>query len=239
MQLVNYVKLSKKGIIKKYLIVIFGIFFGMLNAQNATQERINSKTVNSLNIHDLGGVTLKKGDVFKVEVIAFANEQEHIKTVLSGNKLEIFTPKEVKNSKAQVIVYLPNYAFSIEAKTVGGIETSTAIESKALSLNLDAIGGLSLDLNNEELNINAQSIGEMNLKGNTFQAKLKLNTIPSCNAKELKVKNLNLDLNSSLNSNFYVSENLSLKASSCISLNIYGSPKVISKIINTSSVKFK
>lgn len=166
----------------------------------------------------------------KTEVIVEADDnlQQHIKTELHGNKLEISCDVNTGNATRKVTVTLP-VVTDIEAAAGSLVKTKTVIKSDDLVLSASSGGNLEAAVDAKRLSCESSSGSQLKVSGKTESLKSDSSSGSNLNAKDLVATTVKADASSGGTIIVNPIDNLSANASSGGSVNYVKTPNSIDK----------
>jgi hypothetical protein len=184
-----------------------------------------------------------------------AEKLQDIMTIISGNTLEIYVDSKNFNKKGKknknrythktlkVWVSAPavdsfKASSSSSVSLKNGIDVPTAeikvsssaslngnIKAEEITIEVSASGNLKSNISAKKISADLSSSGDALLSGNADSITISASSSADLKAKDLTVRNANIDASSSAEVVLNVTESLTAKASSSGSVSYYGNPK--------------
>lgn len=173
-------------------------------------------------------VYIIQGPKTEVVVEADDNLQQHIKTELNGNKLEISCDVNTGNATKKVTVTLPLLA-QVEAGGGATVKTKTIIKSDDLILTASSGSNLEATVESKRLSCESSSGSQLKVSGKTEMLKSDSSSGSNLNAKELVAESVKADASSGGTIVVNPTDNLNANASSGGSVNYVKTPNSINK----------
>lgn len=205
-----------------------------------TTETRNAKDFTAIELQTAADVQIVKGNSFNVSVSDYQNLIKYLSVEVEESRLIIKKkPSSVHlwNSKAKVIVTLPDPLYSLKLSGSGNMRVRSAFNDLQ-SLILSGSGNIELysdcQLNNLEAQISGS--GNMNAIGTVQDLKTKISGSGNMQFSQLKAKTGNCSISGSGNTYVFVEENLEAYLSGSGDIIYSGNPVLSSHLSGSGHI---
>lgn len=210
---------------------------GIKGDGNVVKEDRDISGFTSLEVSGAFNVMLYQGNSESLTVEADQNIMQHIKTVVKGDRLEIYTDENIRNA-TKMNIYLTFE--EMEMIDISGA-VSLSGEDKMIfdELNIDGSGASELELIVEVAMLDADFSGasEVSLSGTAKSVTLDLSGASEVDAYDFVISNCELDVSGAAEVRIHVTENLEVEVSGAASVKYKGNPQIRSDISGAGSIK--
>jgi hypothetical protein len=212
---------------------------GVKGDGNVVKEDRAIKSFTSLEVSGAFKVFLYQGKSESLTVEADQNLMQYIKTVVKGDRLEIYTDEEISRP-TKLNIYLTFEQLEMidisGAVSVKGDERMTFGE-----LNIDGSGASDLELimDVDALEADFSGASEIELSGQARWVKIDLSGASEIDAYDFIIESCELDVSGAAEVKIHVTGNLDVDVSGAASVNYKGSPKVQSDVSGAGSLRSK
>lgn len=203
------------------------------NKKVVEEERTISSDFNKIKVSQ--GITLiiSKDKVSTLTVIADENIQEHLKTDVKDDLLQIYFDKPVWKAKAKKVLLTHDYLEGIVASSGSRVLSNDGFKSTNMDIKASSGASVHFVVNTEDCKLRTSSGASIEAHGQSQALHVKSSSGSSCKARGLKSHFVSARASSGAHIDTYVKNKLEAKASSGGSITYVGSPKYINK--DTSS----
>jgi len=207
---------------------------------NIKTESRSAKDFSTIELQTSADVEIVKGNTFNVSVSDYENLVKYLIVEVVDNRLIIKNqPKTLNlwNSKAKVIVTLPDPLYSIKLAGSGNIKVLSAFNDLKFML-VSGSGNIEVNSNCRLIKLEAQIAGSGNIDGNGTVQDLFTKISGSGNIKfsEMKAKNANCRLSGSGNIYVFIENRLDAFLAGSGDIVYSGSPVVNSHLSGSGSI---
>jgi hypothetical protein len=190
----------------------------------------NSRNINDFSKIDISGdfkINLKQDSTNSLTLMADENLIKYIRTEVSGNKLRIYTRKNLCN-EAPIIVNLGiKQIEEIEASGAVELTSEGRINANNLKLNFSGASRVDLDLSAAEVKTEASGATEINLKGQAAAHIVNLSGVGKLHALDFVVGIYKIETSGSANCEINVLKSLATNTSGISNIEYRGNPSQI------------
>ncbi len=204
---------------------------------NVVKEERTISGFTSLEVSGAFNVYLYQGKSESLTVEADKNLMQYIKTEVKGDKLEIYTEKNIQKF-TKLNIYLTFE--ELEMIDISGAVSITGEDMMQFDeLHLDGSGASEVDLKMEVAILDADFSGasEIELSGNAKTATFDLSGASEINAYDFIISNCELEVSGASDARIHVTENLEVEVSGAASIKYKGNPRLESDISGAGSLK--
>jgi hypothetical protein len=204
---------------------------------DVVQEERDVSDFLGLEVSGAFDVFLFQGKSESLRIEADKNLMEVIKTEVKGDKLMIYTDKNIKRyTKMNVYLTFENLEM---IDLSGAVEMSSDEMLHFDDLLLEGSGASELNLNMDVVSLNADFSGaaEINLEGQAKSAVFDVSGASEIDAFDFEVKHCELDVSGAAEAKLYVSDYLKVDVSGAASVRYKGSPELTTDISGAGSLK--
>ena len=170
---------------------------------------------------------LRQGDKESISVEADENLQEHIKTEINGNVLNIYCDANIREAKSENVYVTIKDVKSLKTSSAGNIVGQSPVNTGDIELTASSAGDIKLEVNAKSIKVDISSSGNITLNGAAEKLDAELSSAGDLNAYQLAVKEADISVSSAGDADVNVSEKLTARASSAGDINYMGDPKFI------------
>ncbi len=174
-----------------------------------------NREIEKFEVLELSGafdVMYETGESTKLTIKGESNLLKYIKTENKGNKLSIYSKKNIRSSK-KIVIYITNPSIS--------------------EVNLSGANNLTInDLKNDNFFINLSGAGNITLNGSVNFLKASLSGAGNLDSKELESKEVEIEISGTASADIFVTEKLDASVSGVGSVNYYGNPKSVNNNVS-------
>ena len=205
-------------------IVLFGLLFVL--SVNAQQKRtLGSYT--KLNVKGSFDVRLVQGKTETTISTSDKSVLEHIKTEISGDKLNIYMDGNSWNRKTgDIKIELPYTTLNeISLNGSGSIDADGTIAADNLKISVSGSGDIELSINSKNAIGEVAGSGDLTLSGTTVNFEGKIVGSGDLKASKFKAENTTVEVAGSGDANVYASGNLQARVIGSGDIKYSGNPK--------------
>jgi carbon monoxide dehydrogenase subunit G len=201
-----------------------------------------TRTVSGFNAVELSGIgtlIIEQGAREALEITAEDNLMSHIKSNISGSRLQLGGEEFVNMRPTKDIIYrlkVKNLS-QIESSGLGKMEMKK-LASDNLTIEISGSGRVSLDnLEAKTLSIEISGLGDISINGSVESQQIKISGAGNYKAPNLASKTASVDISGTGTAILWVTEQLDLDLSGAGTIHYYGSPQINSDISGAGVVK--
>jgi len=207
---------------------------------NIITESRSAKDFSTIELQTSADVEIVKGSTFNVSVSDYENLVKYLNVEVVDNRLIIKKQSKVINlwnSKAKVIVTLPDPLYSIKLAGSGNMKVLSTFNDLQFLL-LSGSGNIEVNCNCRLNKLDAQIAGSGNIDGNGSVQELytKISGSGNIQFSEMKAKNANCTLSGSGNIYVFIENKLDAYLSGSGDIVYSGSPVVNSHLSGSGSI---
>jgi hypothetical protein len=172
-------------------------------------------------------VNLKQDSTSSLTIIADDNLLKYIKTSVNGDKLRIYTKKNICGSGELVVNVGIRNLNEVDASGAVEIASNGKINTGDLKFNLSGATKLTMDLNAANVNTEGSGATKINLTGQASSHNIDLSGAGKINAFDFVVGNYNIETSGATKCQINVLNSLSVHTRGASSIQYRGNPKTI------------
>ncbi|MDP4238238.1 MAG: head GIN domain-containing protein [Bacteroidota bacterium] len=224
-----------------FCISCFSEWNGISGKGSLATETRNVKNFTSIELQTAANVEIVKGNAFSVNVSDYKNLLQYLKVEVVDNRLIIKRQPfsvNLSNSKAKVIITMPDPLYSLKLSGSGNIKVRSAFTDMQ-SLVLSGSGNVEFDgdckLN--KLDVKISGSGNIAASGSVQNLYVKISGSGNLLFSQLKAKNGNCAISGSGNMHVMIENKLEASVSGSGDIIYSGNPSVKSNVSGSGHVK--
>lgn len=201
-----------------------------------------SRTVAGFNAVELSGIgtlIIEQSDRESLEITAEDNVMRHIKSDVSGSRLQLGSEEFINLRPTKDIIYrlkVKNLR-QIESSGLGKVEMME-LETDNLAIEISGNGRVSLDnLLAATLTLEISGLGDVSINGEVKSQQIEISGAGNYNAPNLSSENARVEISGTGSAVLWVTQQLDMELSGAGTIHYYGSPKINSDISGAGDIK--
>jgi hypothetical protein len=230
----------QKYIMKKHIsflaIILAGISLSVLSSCHmgcieGSGKKIteNRKITNFSKIDISGGfkINIKQDSSLSLTVMGDDNIMKYVRTQVNGNKLRIYTRKNLCESGPIIVNIGIKNLEAIEASGAVELTSEGRINTQNLSLNFSGVSKIDMDLSAADVKTEARGATEIFLKGQAASHSVKVSGVGKLHALDFVVGTYNIKSSGSANSEINVLKELKVDTKGASTIEYRGNPSKV------------
>ncbi len=206
---------------------------------NVITENRTVAGFNAVEMSGIGTLIIEQGDKESLEITAEENLMRHIKSDVSGSRLQISGEDFVNLRPTQDIIYrlkVKNLR-QIETSGLGNVEMKN-LETDDLEVEISGNGRVSLEkLQATSLLLEISGLGDVTINGEVKSQQIEISGAGNYNSPNLASETARVDISGNGTAILWVTNQLDLDLSGAGTIHYYGSPLINSDISGSGTVK--
>lgn len=194
---------------------------------------------NAVELSGIGTLIIEQGGKEALEITAEDNLMNHIRSEVSGSRLQLGGEEFVNIHPTKDIVYrlTVKNLNQIESSGLGKVE-SKKLETDNLTIQISGSGRVSIDnLQAKTLNLEISGLGDISANGNVKEQWVEISGAGNYNAPNLASETARVEISGAGNAILWVTDQLDLELSGAGKVHYYGSPVLNTDISGAGVVK--